>query len=505
MAKTFVIDPVTRLEGHLSVRIEVADGKVTEAYCQGEMFRGFEQILRGRHPMDAQQITQRICGVCPISHGIASVLAQDAAYKVSPPPNGRLLRNLVQAANYIQSHIVHFYLLSALDFVDITAVLKYTGDSPVMADLRGWVERQLKEKLIYPAAPFLPRYEGKYLADDAANFMAIRHYVEALEMRQTAHQMVSLFGAKVPHSTALVPGGITEKVTARAIVAYKSKLEKLRTFIRDAYLPDVVRVAQAMPDYFEIGKGCGNFLAYGVFPESDAPDDAFFPSGVLTKGQLQPLSTAKVAEHLKFSKFDARASGRHPYQGETIAQPAKEGAYTWLKAPRYDGQVMEVGPLARMLIAYHSGKHPEIVKSVDALLAAVGGKPEHLDSVLGRHAARALECQIVADKCLDWLAELKPRESSFNEFELPQTGEGAGLTEAPRGALGHWLVLEEKRIKSYQCIVPTTWNCSPRDDKGVPGALEQAIAGTRVESPENPIEVARVVRSFDPCLACAVH
>ncbi|MBF0284491.1 MAG: nickel-dependent hydrogenase large subunit [Magnetococcales bacterium] len=505
MSKTITIDPVTRLEGHLAVRVEVENGRIAQAFSQGEMFRGFEVILKGRHPLDAQQITQRICGVCPISHGIASILAQDEAFGVTPPINGVMLRNLIQGANFIQSHIVHFYQLSALDFVDIATILKYNGDNPVLKDLKGWVQGQLAAKMVYPAAPFLPRYAGKYLEDAAANFQAIQHYLEALEMRRMAQQGVALFAGKVPHAPGLVPGGVSEQAAVRSLTAFRSKLERLRRFIDEAYLPDVVAVAKSFPDYFDIGKGCGDFLAYGVFPETQNPRETYFPSGVLIEGKLQDFSPDKVAEYVGHSWFEKQEGGNHPYAGKTVAKPGKEGAYSWLKAPRYDGRVVEVGPLARVLIAYHRGKDPGLNKQVDALLAAVGRKPEQLNSAMGRHAARALECKLIADRCATWLDRVKPGEPTFQDFKVPDAGRGAGLTEASRGALGHWIVVEGGKIANYQCVVPTTWNCSPRDDQGKAGALEVALQGTPIADEKNPLEAARVVRSFDPCLACAVH
>ncbi|NGZ26757.1 MAG: nickel-dependent hydrogenase large subunit [Magnetococcales bacterium] len=505
MSNTITIDPVTRLEGHLAVKVELENGRVSQAYSMGEMFRGFEVLLRGRDPLDAQQITQRICGVCPISHGIASILAQDDAYKITPPENGRILRNLIQAANFIQSHIVHFYVLSALDFVDIAAILKYKGDNPALTDLRDWVSRQVSSKQVFPAAPFLPRYEGKYLDNGEANFRAIGNYLQSLEMRRIGHQMVALFAGKVPHAPGLIPGGVTEQVTARSVVYYQSKLDKLRQFIDNAYIPDVLAVATSFPDYFETGKGCGNYLAYGVFPESNTPGDQFLPGGIHMDGKLHPLDAGKITEQVKYSWFTDRTTKLHPAKGSTVPQPGKDGAYSWLKAPRYDGKVMEVGPLARIMILYSQGKNPELNRMVDHLLSVTGKKPEHLNSVLGRHATRALECKLIADRCAVWLKQLKPGEATFKDFTIPQSAMGMGLTEASRGALGHWIHVENQKIANYQCVVPTTWNCSPRDDAGVMGALEQAIAGTQVADANNPLEVTRVVRSFDPCLACAVH
>lgn len=501
MTDTILIDPVTRLEGHYAVKVEVQQGRVSSAHSSGEMFRGFETILKGRHPMDAQQITQRICGVCPISHGTASILAQDQAYGVQPPKGGRLLRNLILGANYIQSHIVHFYQLSALDFIDVTAVLGYGGSDPVLLQIKKWINSQIESKTVFPAAPFLPRMEGDYISDSALNLGGLRHYVDALAMRAKAHQMAALFGGKVPHSTALVPGGVTQHVSADNIAAYAAMLSDVRTFIDTVYLPDVAAVAQAYPGYLEIGKGCGDFLAYGVFPEDDGAP--MLPGGVLAGGSVNKFDPALISEDVRYSLFDS-PSGLHPAQGQTKAAPDKADAYSWIKAPRYDGKPMEVGPLARMLLAYHQG-HAQAKPLIDGLLAKLGLGTEALISVMGRHAARALECKIVADRCAAWLDELRPGMATFTDFQIPNTAQGMGLTEAPRGALGHWITIQGGRIGGYQCVVPSTWNCSPRDDKGAPGPVEQALVGTPIADPDNPLEAARVVRSFDPCLACAVH
>jgi Ni,Fe-hydrogenase I large subunit len=501
MATKIAIDPLTRIEGHLAIKLEIESGKVSKAYCAGEMFRGFEAILRGRSPMDAQQITQRICGVCPISHGMASLKAQEQVYGVELTDNGRLTRNLILGANYIQSHIVHFYQLSALDFVDITAILKYQGSDGVLLDLQSWVKAQLDSKSIFPASPFLPRYEGTYLQDLDINTGAIRHYVDALEMRAIAQEALALFGGKAPHATALIPGGITEKVTAKKIAAYAEILQRLRSFIERVYLPDVVAVAQAFPDYFQVGKGCGNFLAFGVFDQENAGQ--LLPGGRIEQGKLSDADPAKIGEDTTHALFSS-PSGLHPYEGQTVPAPDKAGAYSWLKAPRYEGKPYEVGPLARMLIAHQKG-HPKVKPLIEGALKDLGLEAAALDSVMGRHAARALECKIVADACVDWLDKLKPGQPTFADFKIPAAGKGAGLTEAPRGALGHWIEIAGHKIKNYQCVVPSTWNSSPRDSKGVAGPMEQALEGTPVADSGHPLEAARVVRSFDPCLACAVH
>ncbi len=502
MTTTIEIDPLTRIEGHLAIRTEVANGKISRAFCAGEMFRGFEVILKGRDPLDAQQITQRICGVCPIAHGTASILAQDDAYGVQVPDGGRLLRNLILGANFIQSHILHFYHLAALDFVDIAAITEYQGKDPLLLGVKSWIKREIESQVLYPAAPFLPRYEGKYVADHDLNVTAIRHYLDALEMRRLAHKMACVFAGKMPMAASLVPGGVTEKITARKIAAYASMLSELVTFIRDAYLPDVLEVATAFPEYFDIGKGCSNLMSYGVFPESGG--DTFLPGGTYIEGKSAKLNPTYITEDVKHSWYRS-GSSQAPTTGATSPDPDKHGAYSWLKAPRYNGRVVEVGPLARIFVAYGQKTHPSLNTLVDTVLSKAGVGPEKLCSVMGRHAARAIECRIVADQCLQWLNQLKPDQQVFNEFEIPDRAEGIGLTEAPRGAIGHWIRIEDRKISNYQCVVPTTWNCSPRDDRDQPGPVEQAIEGTAVDVDKDPIAAARIVRSFDPCIACAVH
>lgn len=504
MARTIDIDPVTRIEGHLAFRIETESNRVVKAFSSGEMFRGFEEILKGRDPLDAQQITQRICGVCPVSHGTASILAQEMAYGVTPPENGRLIRNLILGANYIQSHILHFYQLSALDFIDITAVAAYQGQDPGLKDLKEWVKSQLSSNLIYPAAPFLPRYNGAYVEDQELNITAIKHYLDALELRALAHKLGAVFGGKLPHAITLVPGGVTEKVTSKKIAACLSMINKLQAFINGSYLADVLAVAPAFPEYFEIGRGTGNFLSYGVFHESNNPAEKLFPDGVVIDGKLLSFDESKIYEDVKYALYSS-SSGLRPQQGRTVPQPKKHGAYSWIKAPRYDKTVMEVGPLARMMIAYLKGSNPEVNAAVNSLLEQLGQTPAVLNSVMGRHAARAIECKLVADRCAEWVQQLTPGEPTFEDFDIPPAGRGVGLTEAPRGALGHWLEIEDYKIKNYQCVVPTTWNCSPRDDRDNPGAVEQALVGTPIADSDNPIEATRVIRSFDPCIACAVH
>lgn len=508
MSKTISISPLTRIEGHLAITTETRereDGRleVTDAHCEGEMFRGIESILQGRDPLDAQQITQRICGVCPVSHGIASVRAQEDAYGIVPNRNGRLLQNLILAANYLQSHVLHFYHLAALDFVDVTAVLAYEGTDRTLTALRAWVQGALDRGDAFAAAPLLPRWEADYIGDVGVNCALIGHYAEALDIRKIAHEMGAVFAAKLPHSTSIVPGGCTQTPTMERVLEYGARLKKIEAFINDTYLPDVITAAGAYPRLWDVGRGYDNFLSYGVF-EMNEQGERFLPAGAVVEGKFQPLDQQHIAEEVGHSRFSS-GTKLHPSKGNTEASPHKSGAYSWLKAPRYQGHPMEVGPLARILCAYHSSADHWVHHEVNAVLSQYGVPAEKLNSVLGRHLVRALEAVWVARQCHAWLAEIDVGAAPARDFEIPEFGSGIGLTEAPRGALGHWLRIENHLIANYQCIVPTTWNCSPRDDAGRPGPVEKALEGTIVDDPEQPMDPARIVRAFDPCIACAVH
>lgn len=497
---TIVLDPVTRIEGHLRVDSRVEDGRVAEAWSRGEMFRGFEALLTGRDPLDAPVITQRICGVCPVSHAVASCRALEAALGLETPLNGRLLRNLVLGANYLQSHVLHFYQLSALDFVDVEALLGYEGPDPVLRELRQWAERDVSSGRILPAAPFLPRLPGDYPTDTKWNLAALTHYIEALEVRREAHRMAALFGGKVPHTASLVPGGVTTGVDAATVEDFRSRLRRVRRFVESVYLPDVLAAARLFPHYADIGRGVGRFLSYGVF---EGPDGDWLPAGLVEDGSYSPIDTGRIGEEVAASRYSS-PSGLHPRKGRTRPDPAKTGSYSWLKAPRYGGEACEVGPLARLVVASAAG-HGEVKEALSDFLTESGLTADRLPSVLGRHAARALEALLVARAMETWLDRLAHGEPSVGTYIARPEGVGEGLTEAPRGALGHWVEIREGRIERYQCIVPSTWNFSPRGDKGDPGPVEAALVGTPVSPNGSGLEIARVVRSFDPCIACAVH
>ena len=500
-----IIDPITRIEGHLKIETVIEDGVVKDAKSSGNLFRGIELILRGRDPRDAQVITHRICGVCPQSHGVAAALSLDSAFGLGDkiPPNARIIRNLIQGAHVVQDHILQFYHLAALDYVDITDVAKYDGKDSNLNSVKDFISRG-------ELGPFVPRYEGDYRLPPDINQQATAHYLEAFEIRRTGHEMVSIFSGKIPHSVGIIPGGVTTTPTIDMITSFLWKLRKLQDFIDNTYIPDVLAVAGAYPDYCEIGAGCKNLLSYGAYDlEGKEPGltlrKRLFKQGT-TSADFKPgnLDTNKITEGVTHSWYEDYPNGRHPSQGETKPEYGKKGAYSWVKAPRYDGKVHEVGPLARIAVTYAHGNL--IVKNmVDSALAQLKAPPSVLFSVMGRHLARALSAKLTIDSMKKWLLELKPGESTFVEYSIPEEGTGVGLTEAARGALGHWIEIKNKKIANYQCVVPTTWNASPRDDNGNPGPIEQAIIGTKIQDKDNPFEIVRIVRSFDPCLGCAIH
>ncbi len=449
----------------MAVEVEVDNGIITNAQSKGMMFRGLELILQGRDPRDAAQLMQRVCGVCPVAHGTAATLALDNAFGIEPPSNGRIIRNLILGSNYIQSHILHFFHLAALDFVK-------GPDMP----------------------PFVPRYEGDYRLPEAVNKAAVDAYLQALKIRAKAHEMVAIFGGKMPHQVGIVPGGATVAPDAQKILNFKYKLKECTEFIDNVYIPIVMAVAEAYPDYWEIGAGCKNMLAYGAFPLEEGMDhvkkNKFFPSGVYMNGTYEGFDPNQITEQVKYSWYADETGGLKPT--ESVIQPnaEKKDAYTWLKAPRYNNQPMEVGPLARLVVM----KQPDIMK--------LG---EKAFSTLGRHYARAIEAKMVATALDEWVSQLVPGKPITTPHKIPDSAQGMGLTEAPRGALGHWNKIEHGRTAIYNAIVPTTWFASPKDEKDVMGPIEQSLMGAAVKDAKNPYEIVRIIRAYDPCLACAIH
>lgn len=456
------IDPVTRIEGHLKIEADIDNSIVRGAKSSGVLFRGLEVILKGRFPPDAVYITQRICGVCPVAHAIASVKCLESAFGIKPPKNGVVLRNFIQAVNHIESHILHFYHLAGLDFVKAPSV-----------------------------SPFIPRYEGKnfYRLDEKTNNVIFQEYLTALEIKSRSQELLAIWGGKIPHTASIVPGGVSETVTFDKIINSKFQLREISDFIENVYLPSVYLIAAVYQDYFKIGIGPKNFLSYGVFD---------FGAGVYLDGKDLPFQNKLIYEDVSHSWYK---------EGGTEPDLHKDGAYSFSKAPRYDGKVFEVGPLARIWINNPplSKYGKDFLKKLNLNGASFRDFGDNAFSVMGRHIARAEECLIITKTMPKWLDELEVGKPSAESYNVPAEGAGMGLTEAPRGALGHWIEIKGGKISNYQCVVPTTWNASPKDGKKIPGAIEQALIGTSVSDYKNPIELARIVRSFDPCIACAVH
>lgn len=386
---TITIDPMTRIEGHLSIEVTVDGGVITDARSSGTMFRGFENILMGRSPLDAPHLTQRICGVCPISHGMASCLNLESAFNVTPPANGRIMRNLVLGANFIMSHVLHFYHLAALDYINTDGVLGGAIDK----------------------GPWQPHYVAPDMVTGATAELLVGHYVQALAMRRKAHQMGAIFGGKLPCAPTFVPGGCTAVPTTENIAAFRALLTEQRNFIDNTYISDVLTVKDAFPSYFGIGTGCGNLLAYGVFDLDNSDQNKLLYRGRYTNSVVAGVDPTQINEDLKYSKYDDAGSGLNPAVGVTEPDVVKTGAYSWLKAPRYQAIVHEAGPLARMGVNYLSGD-PTVIGLIESVL---GPDPDIsvLFSVLGRHAARALEAKLVADAMDGWLDELAPGQPAY--------------------------------------------------------------------------------------------
>jgi hydrogenase large subunit len=476
---TVMLDPMTRIEGHLKIEAVVDNKKVVEARAEGTLYRGFEQILIGRNPVDAIQITQRFCGVCPTPHAIASSQALENAFGIMPTDNGRIIRNIMQGANYIQSHILHFYHLASLDY--------FRGpDVP----------------------PFIPRFEADYRVPKAVHDALVEHYIQGYQIRLKAHELCAIWSGKMPHMASIVPGGVSIRPRIDNITTSLWRLNELREFIDNVYVPDVFTLAEVYRDYLDIGEGCKRLMSFGLFDLDAEPDvtkrNRFFPMGRMADGQIERVDPARITEDVHSSWYES-PSHLHPQRGETVPNPEKKGAYSWLKAPRYDNQSYEVGPLARMAMAYQSGKNAKAYKLIDGALKHFQVGPEALYSVMGRHLSRALECKLVADELEGMIMQVKLEEPVCTDHKIPDEAHGMGLWCAARGALGHWIDIKGGKIARYQAVVPTTWNASPKDDKGGPGPIEQAIIGATVEDTENPFSIARIVRSFDPCIACAVH
>ena len=538
-----VIDPITRIEGHLRVEVEVDENNVvTEAWASGQLFRGIETILKGRDPRDAGLIAQRICGVCTNVHYRASISAVEDAYGIGLPKNAEVIRNLVTLALFIQDHIVHYYHLHSFDYVDVTSALQADINKASekakefhphpYRNSRGHLEA-VKEKLEgFVKAGRLGLFANGYWGHAAyrlspeENLIHLNHYLEALRIQRELSKAVAIFAGKTPHPQNLVVGGVTsvaDMLNPQRLNDYMFILKDTRDFIERAYIPDMKMMAVAYKEEIANGdgRGSGNFMAQGGYRFGKGEE--LFTGGIIYGhdfGNIAEFDETKITEEASRSWY-TQDEPKRPLEGDTTPNYTDlnpdgtlktEGKYSWVKAPRYGGEPMEVGPLARMIIGYV--KDSKIIKPyVQKFLDDTGMSLLDLSTTVGRNAARAIEAQICCDYVFDFISDLIENIKYYDEEtwtkyvfeELPQEASGRGIFEVPRGMLSHFVRIEGAKIANYQAVVPTTWNASPKDAKGVRGPYEESIVGLKLADPKNPLEVLRVVHSFDPCLACAVH
>ena len=558
MAKRIVVDPITRIEGHLRIEAEIKDGKIVDAFSSSTMVRGIEQIVKGRDPRDVWAFVQRTCGVCTTVHALASVRSVEDALGIAVPPNAEMVRNIMEGALYMHDHAVHFYHLHALDWVDVVNALKADPKktSEVAQSISKWpksspgyfsdIQKRIQKfvdsgQLGIFANGYWGHPQMKLPAE--VNLLAVAHYLEALEWQKEIVKVHTIFGGKNPHPNYLVggmacaintenPGGLNAER-----LAYVGKLLKEgKEFIEQVYIPDLLAIASFYKDWGAIGKGFGNYMSYGDFPTNGYADlsNFKFPQGVILNRDLSKVqdvdhrSSDEIEEFVNNSWYnnypEGKDKGKHPWDGETDIKYSGpkppythlnvEEKYSFIKTPRWKGLPMEVGPLARLLVGYGRGNE-EIKGAVDSALSHLNVPVDALFSTLGRTAARGIETQLVANWTMEFYDTLMnnikngdERMANMDRWEpssWPKEAKGVGFMEAPRGALGHWIKIKDQKTENYQMVVPSTWNASPRDPKGQRSAYEAALIGTPVADPELPLEIIRTIHSFDPCIACAVH
>ena len=531
-----VIDPITRIEGHLKIEVEVHDNKVTNAWSSGTLFRGMELILKGRDPRDATLITQRACGICTYVHSLASSRAVESALGAKMADNGRIIRTLLHGSTYLHDHLVHFYLLQALDWVNILSALKADPKktqaigAKISPNAHGdgvndFLEVQNRLKKFVESGqlgPFANGYWGHpaYRLPPEVNLLVVAHYFAALRQQTRTARLMAIFGGKTPHVQCMTLGGVTcaMDLTPDRIAEFKYLWKETMDFVDNVYIPDLMTLAGFYKDWGKIG-GTRNFLSYGDFPMGPKePDDFLMPRGAIFNRNLamvEPVDVEQITEQIKHSWYEGDPGGLNPARGETKPNFTKydtNGQYSWIKAPRYKNQPMEVGPLARILIGYGKGV-PVMKENLDMTLKKLAVPKAALFSTLGRTLARGVETKIVGDAMGTLLGQLVDniKKGDLNICDprpweqMPADGAGAGLNDVPRGALGHWVTIESKKIANYQMVVPSTWNIGPRDAADRMGPLEEALIGAPVADPKRPVEVLRTVHSFAPCLGCAVH
>ena len=553
MSQRITIDPITRIEGHLRIDVDVDGGRIKKAWSSGQMWRGVELILLGRDPRDAWAITQRICGVCTTVHAISSVRAVENALQMEVPLNAQYIRNLIILAHSVHDAIVHFYHLSALDWVDVTSALKADPDktAALAESLSSWhlnskhemrrVHQRLKQ---FVNGGQLGIFTNGYWGHPAmklspeVNLLAVAHYLQALEVQRKANKIVSILGAKTPHIQNVAVGGVANPLatdsqavlTVERLLAVKGFIDELADFVKNVYLIDVAAVGAFYADWTRIGKGVTNYLSVPDIPLDTKGTQFAFPGGYIEAGDLgkqKKISSFNdeywikgVEEAVKHSWYNYdKAGALHPYKGQTVPNYTDfkdDAKYSWLKSPTFYGKVAQVGPLARVvngLAAGHEATTKYATATLDTVSALAKTKVglDAMHSTIGRHAARAITCCVNVDLLAEqWTALIgnmgKGDLKTFNRPVFPKDEVmGVGFHEAPRGVLSHWVVIDNGKIKNYQCVVPSTWNACPRNDKDEPGPYEASLVDTPIADAEKPLEVLRTIHSFDPCIACAIH
>ncbi len=551
MSKRIVIDPITRIEGHLRIDCEIDKGKVVNAWSSGTMWRGIEKILEGRDPRDAWIFTQRICGVCTTVHAVASVRAVENALGLEVPMNAQYIRNMIIGAHGIFDHIVHFYHLSALDWVDIVSATK--ADPKAVAklaqSLSPWRRNSaqeigaIKDKLAsFVATGQLGVFSSGYWGHQAmklspeVNLLAATHYFQAFEYQRKINKVVAILGSKTPHIQNLAVGGVSNPInpdsqstlTVERLFYIKNLIDEIGDFIENVYMVDVAAVGAFYADWTKIGKGVTNYLSVPDMPMDTKGTMFSLPGGYIPNGKVgdyekiddfgSPLFRDNVKESIKHAWYDGDWD-LHPFDEDTVPKYTEyqdDGKYSWVKSPTFKGKPAQVGPLANVLAMYAAGHGPtkkhatRILGLVSSLVGSKVGLGA-LHSTIGRHAARAVRTAVLNDVLKEQWQGLMDNIGSgdYDTFNAPvfPKGEirGVGFHEAPRGVLSHWVIIENGKIKNYQCVVPSTWNAGPRNQNDELGPYEASLIGTPVADPEKPLEVLRTIHSFDPCLACAVH
>lgn len=452
--ETRTILPISRIHQPLKLEIDLEGNLIQDCRSSGVLFRGFELMLAGRDPRDAAYLTQRICGICSTAHGVAATLAVEDACNIQVTPNALLMRNLIFGADNLQNHLRHFYVLCLPDYI------------------RG---------------PKIPPYEPQTNFDrrlsDSENARLMESYWKGMEMSRNAHQLLAIYGGKAPHQHGIIVGGTSMTPDADRTSRFRGVLQTILDFVNGHMLPDVELLARRYNDYFKIGQGPGTFMSYGMFPEN-RKGNTKYPSGVYLNGKVQKLDTSLITEDISHSWFKGPNVQEKPTSARSVPDKNKAGGYTWLKAPRYANQPMEMGPLGRQWIS---------------------GEYRNGTSTMDRIVARVLETKKIATWMLEWLDELAPGQPTFTPFEISSKGTGVGLTEAMRGSLGHWIRIEDHKVASYQIITPTAWLFSPKDQTGKRGVVDHSITGMKVSDLEYYTEIGRVVRSYDPCFSCSAH